>query len=109
MIAESRCVGPKHLDLILSAMSSNMRFFQGGSMISKMATSASLLGLKESTFMSRSRKLGLIQSEKDKRTRTHSAGYVFNDLYVPLVAKLLESINQGNLDQLSKILGESTL
>ncbi|XP_003747799.2 vacuolar protein sorting-associated protein 33B [Galendromus occidentalis] len=78
---------------------------KGGSMISKMATSASLLGLKESAFMSKSRKLGLIQSEKDRRTRTHSAGYVFNDLYVPLIAKLLESINSGNCDQLSKVLG----
>ena len=77
-------------------------------MISKMASSASLLVLKESPFMSKSRKLGLIQSEKDKRTRTHSAGYVFNNLYVPLVAKLLEAINQGNLDQLFKVLGEPT-
>lgn len=78
-------------------------------MISKMASSASLLGLKESAFIVRARRLGLSSSTASgvggNGGRTHSAGFVFNDLYVPLVVKLVEAAYQGTLDNFAKISG----
>ncbi|OQR75286.1 vacuolar protein sorting-associated protein 33B-like [Tropilaelaps mercedesae] len=80
---------------------------KGGSMINKMATSANFLGLKESAFMARARRLGLSRSASGNGSggRSHSASFVFNDLYVPLVVKLVEAVYQGTLENFIKTSG----